>query len=128
MNRIDTLKAIVELSGSSSNDIIRLTAVLIIGIPLFILFTNTKSKERHARHKELMEREDQYREREKLYMDFISGNTAALVKLSTVLESNYQNCNECRAEQTSLYRELMDKQSEMHIDVIKIKERVSSSC
>ncbi len=128
MNRIDTLKAIVELSGSSSNDIIRLTAVLIIGIPLFILFTNTKSNERHARHKELMEREDQYREREKIYMDFISGNTAALVKLSTVLESNYQNCNECRADQTSLYRELIDKQGEMYIDVIKIKERVSSTC
>lgn len=75
-----------------------------------------------------MEREDQYREREKIYMDFISGNTAALVKLSTVLESNYQNCNECRADQTSLYRELIDKQGEMYIDVIKIKERVSSTC
>ena len=118
------MKGLSEIATRSDNDIITLLIVVIIGIPLIILYIKAKSNERHQRHREQMERDAEHREREKTYMDVISGNTAALVKLSTLLETNNQNCTECRAEQTSLYKELIDKQDAMHIDVIKIKERI----
>jgi flagellar basal body-associated protein FliL len=120
----EQVKALADVASNSNNDILILVVVLIIGIPLMAIYIKAKSDEKHARHKELMERDAKSTEREKIYMDVISGNTSALVKLTTLLETNNQNCTECRAEQTGLYREILGKQELMHLDVIKIKERL----
>lgn len=118
----EAIKALGQIE--TGNDIIKLVIVLLIGVPLISVYLKTKSDEKHLRHKEQMERDAESRKREENYMGVISGNTAALVKLSTLLESNNQNCTECRAEQTSLNRAILDKQEEIHIDIVKVKERI----
>lgn len=120
----ESIDGLIGIAGNSGNDIISLIVVVLIGLPLITFYMKTRSDEKHARHKEQMEREKQHQDRERTYMDVISGNTAALVKLTTLLESNNQNCIECRAEQTALYKDLIEKQDVMHIEVVKIKERI----
>lgn len=119
-----TTQALGEIAGKTDNDIILLAIVLIIGIPLIVLYIKAKSDEKHMRHKEVMERDAESREREKTLMNVISGNTAAMVKLTTLLESNNQNCAECRADQAALNRDILEKAEAIHIDVIKVKERL----
>lgn len=118
----DAIKTLGQIE--TGNDIIKLIIVSLIGIPLAILYLKAKSDEKHMRHKENMERDAESRKREENYMGVISGNTAALVKLSTLLESNNQNCTECRAEQTALNRAILDKQEEIHIDIVRVNERL----
>ncbi len=112
-----TVQGLTDIAQNSNNDIIKLIVVLVLSIPLVILYMRVQSKERHTRHKEQMERE-------KLLVGVISDNTTAFVKLSTLLESNNQNCIECKAEQTTLNKSILDAQKEMHLDIIKIKERI----
>jgi|GEM_PF-5344056 len=121
---MDETKVLAGIAEKTDNDIIMLLIVILIGIPLIVIYIKAKSNERHMRHKEQMERDAEHREREKAYIDVISGNTAALVKLTTLLETNNQNCSECRVDQTQLYRNIAEKQEQIHLDIIKIKERI----
>lgn len=120
------IKEAIQALGQikTENDILKLIIIGVISIPLLMLYIKTRSSEKHARHKEQMEKDAESRKREEQFIGIISANTAAFVELSTLLKSNNQNCTECRAEQTQLYRDVLVKQETIHNDVIKIKERL----
>lgn len=120
----EALNGLVEIAKQSNNDIITLLIIIVVSIPFVVIYMRAKSSEKHARHKEQMERETEAREREKNLIKVISDNTTAFVELSTLLKSNNQNCTECRAEQTAINKEILEGQKELHIDIIKIKERI----
>lgn len=113
----NTAQNLTDIANNSGNDIITFIVVIVLSIPFFVLYMRAQSKEKHTRHQEQIDRE-------KMLIGVISDNTSAFVKLSTLLESNNQNCNECRAEQTTLNKSILDRQNEMHLDIIKIKERI----
>ncbi len=123
-----TTQALSEIAGNTNNDVILFVIVMLFGlvvaVPSLVVYLKTKSADKHMRHKEQMEREAEARKREETLLNVVQGNTAAMVKLTTLLESNNQNCTECRAEQSALNRDILEKAEAIHLDIIKFKEKL----
>lgn len=123
-----TTQTLEEVISKTNSDIVLFTIVIILGLtaalPSLVLFLKAKSADAHLRHKELMERESEARKREETLLNVVKGNTAAMVKLTTLLETNSQDCSECRVEQSSINKDVLERIEAIHLDVVKIKERL----